>query len=76
RSKKHCQGTSVCEVPLMPYVGHKALIVLAQWMARHDEPESGADPVDGFAARATQAACRHDQRPDSTPPRSGSGRQS
>jgi hypothetical protein len=57
-------GTSAGEVLLTPRVGHQALLSLARWFARRDEPEAETSAVAGPADRAMPASRGAGRQPD------------
>ncbi|WP_210304090.1 hypothetical protein, partial [Rhizobium esperanzae] len=71
-SKGHIQETSQSEFLLMPYVGHRALILLARWMIR-DEPEADTYPMDGSAVRSASKARGADCQSDTAACVDGAG---
>ena len=69
----HSEETSEGEVLLIPRIGHKALILLASWMAKRDEPEANTHPMDGIAGRSASTPRGADQQLDTKESVNGSG---
>ncbi|WP_237714089.1 hypothetical protein, partial [Novosphingobium sp. Rr 2-17] len=63
-------------VPLIPHLGHRALVMLAEWMAKGDEPEADTHPMDGSAGGSAPTPCGNDEQSHTTDYVDGSGDQS
>lgn len=57
----------------MPYLGHRALVLLARWLVRRHEPEAATLALDGPAPRSARTSGRADEHLDPAAPVRGSG---
>ena len=72
-SRGRSEKTSESEVLQIPRIGHKALILLSQWMVNRNEAEATKHSMDGFAEGSAPTPRGADQRPDTTECLDGSG---